>query len=91
MISCLLFVFCLGVPEDTGTDVSCVIASLVQLQLDPEYSTIDGFQMLIDKEWVSMGHPFQKRLRLVYTHDSKDSDQVNIIIVIVLAQSTVYL
>ncbi|XP_059174650.1 myotubularin-related protein 10-B-like isoform X2 [Physella acuta] len=53
--------------EETGSDLTCVVSCLVQLQLDPEYRTINGFQSLVQKEWVVMGHPFQKRLHLVWS------------------------
>lgn len=45
-----------------GRDMSTVISSLVQILLDPWYRTLRGFHMLLQKEWVSLGHPFTKRL-----------------------------
>jgi hypothetical protein len=30
--------------------------------LDPYYRTMDGFAMLISKDWLGFGHMFQKRL-----------------------------
>lgn len=54
-ISCVL--------QDTnGRDLCCVVSSLTQMILDPFYRTIDGFQSLIQKEWVALEHPFQRRL-----------------------------
>lgn len=49
--------------QDTnGRDLCCVVSSLTQMILDPFYRTIDGFQSLIQKEWVALEHPFQRRL-----------------------------
>ncbi|XP_053664363.1 myotubularin-related protein 10-B [Anopheles marshallii] len=53
--------------EINGRDMSCVISSLVQLLLDSSYRTIQGFQSLIQKEWVILGHPFSDRLGHVPT------------------------
>ena len=33
--------------------------------MDPHFRTVAGFQTLIQKEWVAMGHPFASRLRMV--------------------------
>ena len=60
--------------EETGYDVSCVISCLVQLMLDPEYRTQQGFASLVQREWVVMGHPFQRRNHLV---QGADSEQVS--------------
>lgn len=48
--------------EGEGQDMCCVISSLTQLILDCHWRTINGFQSLIQKEWVSLGHQFAKRL-----------------------------
>ncbi|XP_075155189.1 myotubularin-related protein 10-B [Haematobia irritans] len=48
--------------ESNGRDLCCVVSSLTQIILDPFYRTIDGFQSLIQKEWVALEHPFQRRL-----------------------------
>uniref|UniRef100_A0A1I8MD66 Myotubularin phosphatase domain-containing protein n=1 Tax=Musca domestica TaxID=7370 RepID=A0A1I8MD66_MUSDO len=48
--------------ETNGRDLCCVVSSLTQIILDPFYRTIDGFQSLIQKEWVALEHPFQRRL-----------------------------
>ncbi|CAL4091995.1 unnamed protein product, partial [Meganyctiphanes norvegica] len=45
-----------------GRDLSTVISSLIQILLDPWWRTLRGFHMLLQKEWVSLGHPFTKRL-----------------------------
>uniref|UniRef100_A0A336L0Z1 CSON014244 protein n=1 Tax=Culicoides sonorensis TaxID=179676 RepID=A0A336L0Z1_CULSO len=47
--------------EAEGRDMSCIISCLIQLLLDPYFRTINGFQTLIQKDWVSLGHPFSDR------------------------------
>ncbi|EDW06059.1 myotubularin-related protein 10-B [Drosophila mojavensis] len=64
--------------ESNGRDLCCVISSLTQLLLDPHFRTIDGFQSLVQKEWVALEHPFQRRLGHVYVSNSEqapDSEQ----------------
>lgn len=51
--------------EGNGRDTSAVISSLVQLMLDKDFRSICGFQSLIQKEWISLGHPFSTRLGLI--------------------------
>ena len=63
------YIFC--VLEMSGCDFSCVVSSLVQIYLDPYFRTRAGFQLLIQKEWVKMGHPFQKYLVLVFQADAE--------------------
>ncbi|XP_065363536.1 myotubularin-related protein 10-B [Calliphora vicina] len=48
--------------ESNGRDLCCIISSLTQIILDPFYRSIDGFQSLIQKEWIALEHPFQRRL-----------------------------
>ncbi len=38
------------------------MTALSQLMLDPYYRTIDGFIVLVYKEWISFGHKFEDRL-----------------------------
>ena len=70
-----MFCFVLFIEKD-GCDLTALVSSLVQLQLDPEYRTISGFQSLVQREWVVMGHPFQKRLSLVYSQTNGEPDHV---------------
>lgn len=48
--------------ENDGRDMCCVISSLIQLILDSNSRTINGFQTLIQKEWIALGHPFSDRM-----------------------------
>ncbi|XP_055340239.1 myotubularin-related protein 10-B-like [Paramacrobiotus metropolitanus] len=59
--------------ESGDRDLNCVIAALVQLLMDPERRTIPGFQRLVEKEFVALGHRFQERLGLVKTEPDRES------------------
>lgn len=44
-----------------GWDRTAQLSALAQVCLDPYYRTIDGFRVLIEKDWVSFGHKFLDR------------------------------
>ncbi|KAL3785704.1 hypothetical protein HJC23_008737 [Cyclotella cryptica] len=44
-----------------GWDRTSQVAALAQLMLDPHYRTIKGFSTLVEKDFMSFGHPFHTR------------------------------
>ncbi|OWP06553.1 hypothetical protein B2J93_1194 [Marssonina coronariae] len=44
-----------------GWDRTSQLSALSQIMLDPYYRTIDGYIVLVEKDWLAFGHMFQHR------------------------------
>jgi len=46
-----------------GMDSTLQVCSLAQMILDPDCRTVQGFEALIEREWLQAGHPFATRCK----------------------------
>ncbi|KAK3728847.1 hypothetical protein QZH41_020231 [Actinostola sp. cb2023] len=56
-----------------GWDRTAQTCSLASIILDPYYRTIHGFQVLVEKEWLSFGHKFTDRCALLQSEQKEFS------------------
>ena len=66
-----------------GWDRTAQLSSLSQLLLDPYYRTIEGFGVLVEKDWLSFGHMFDKRCGSL---DKRSTDETSPVFVQVSAE-----
>jgi len=76
LVKCILKKISVVIHCSDGWDRTAQIATLGEMVLDPYYRTIEGFIVLIEKDWVSFGHQFD--LRTGYDNSNDTSQRAPI-------------
>jgi hypothetical protein len=57
--------------DGNNNDYIPLVSSLVQIAMDAHCRSIEGFQELIEREWVAFGHRFADRCGLTAARDNE--------------------
>jgi len=60
-----------------GWDRTSQVSALAQILLDPYFRTCEGFEILICKDWLAFGHPFQLRQAHGMAKSQRIDDQMS--------------
>ena len=63
-----------------GWDRTPQLVTLSQILLEPYYRTLIGFAVLIEKDWLSFGHPFAKRSGISENKEENENERSPIFI-----------
>lgn len=59
------------VEDGNNNDYIPLVSSLVQIAMDPHCRSIEGFQALVEREWVTFGHRFADRCGLTAARENE--------------------
>tara|TARA_B110000305_G_C19339662_1_gene588430 strand:- start:301 stop:1002 length:702 start_codon:yes stop_codon:yes gene_type:complete len=60
-----------------GWDRTSQVCALAQIFLDPFFRTCKGFRILVEKDWLAFGHPFQLRCGHGESKVDRNNDQLS--------------